>query len=324
MLEALGLDAVAEGTYRLLLARRDLDIDRIASELRVSSAEVHAALDRLAELELVRPSVQISGGLRTISPEVGLKLLLERRQAELVRRQLQVAACQEAVEQLVSEYTETTVSVEIEEVIGMDAVAERIERLASQVETRVEAFMPGGAQDPAMIESAKVLDRQVLGRGVLIRTVGLDSIRNDPATLRYAHWLVGNGGEVRTVPTLPIRMIIYDRQAALLPVDPDNTRMGTVHLTGSGSLAALAALFDQTWDSAVPISASATSDSSGLSPQERRLLRLLSEGLTDENVAQQFGVSPRTVRRMMADLMNRLGARSRFEAGLRAAEQGWL
>ncbi|MEV4454832.1 LuxR C-terminal-related transcriptional regulator [Microbispora sp. NPDC049633] len=58
--------------------------------------------------------------------------------------------------------------------------------------------------------------------------------------------------------------------------------------------------------------------------QERQLLKLLAEGLTDEGAARQLGLSQRTVRRMMAGIMERLGARSRFEAGLQAAKRGWL
>jgi DNA-binding NarL/FixJ family response regulator len=53
-------------------------------------------------------------------------------------------------------------------------------------------------------------------------------------------------------------------------------------------------------------------------------LKLPAQGLTDEAAAARLGVSHRTARRMMAELMERLGARSRFEAGLRAAQRGWL
>jgi DNA-binding NarL/FixJ family response regulator len=62
----------------------------------------------------------------------------------------------------------------------------------------------------------------------------------------------------------------------------------------------------------------------GLSPTDRHLLRLLADGLTDEAAAKRLGISARTVRRIMADLMDRLGAESRFEAGVEAARRGWL
>src|SRR5690606_39837840 len=61
-----------------------------------------------------------------------------------------------------------------------------------------------------------------------------------------------------------------------------------------------------------------------LTTRERELLTLLSAGNTDESAAAQLGVSVRTVRRMVADIMDRLGARSRFQAGVKAADRGWL
>ncbi|WP_332328047.1 MULTISPECIES: helix-turn-helix transcriptional regulator [unclassified Streptomyces] len=57
---------------------------------------------------------------------------------------------------------------------------------------------------------------------------------------------------------------------------------------------------------------------------EYRLLDMLVRGLTDRAVARRLGLSERTVRRMVAHLMDRLGAASRFEAGARAVERGWL
>lgn len=58
---------------------------------------------------------------------------------------------------------------------------------------------------------------------------------------------------------------------------------------------------------------------SPISPREWQVLQLLAQGCTDEAVARNLGVSLRTVRRTTADLMERLGARSRFQAGLKAA-----
>ncbi|MDJ0386171.1 hypothetical protein [Streptomyces sp. G-G2] len=46
--------------------------------------------------------------------------------------------------------------------------------------------------------------------------------------------------------------------------------------------------------------------------------------MTDEAAARRLGVSQRSVRRRMSALMERLHASSRFEAGLKAAQQGWL
>lgn len=57
---------------------------------------------------------------------------------------------------------------------------------------------------------------------------------------------------------------------------------------------------------------------------ERTLLGMIAGGDTDEAAARKLGVSLRTVRRMMAHLMERLEAASRFQAGVNATKRGWL
>ena len=57
---------------------------------------------------------------------------------------------------------------------------------------------------------------------------------------------------------------------------------------------------------------------------ELALLRLLARGLTDEVVAQKLGLTGRTLRRRLRSAMDKLEASSRFEAGFKLAESGWL
>jgi DNA-binding NarL/FixJ family response regulator len=45
-------------------------------------------------------------------------------------------------------------------------------------------------------------------------------------------------------------------------------------------------------------------------------------GVTDQSAARQLGLSLRTYRRRVADLLAELDADSRFQAGLRAGELG--
>jgi DNA-binding CsgD family transcriptional regulator len=75
---------------------------------------------------------------------------------------------------------------------------------------------------------------------------------------------------------------------------------------------------------AVPLTPTGISTATELSNRERVLLALLSSGSTDQEVAAELGLSVRTVRRMVSDLMHQLGARSRFAAGVHAIDRGWL
>lgn len=157
-----------------------------------------------------------------------------------------------------------------------------------------------------------------------MRSLYLDSVRNSPPSIDYANWLAENGGQVRTAPLLPVRMIIIDRRVAMLPVNGDDTAHGALVLHGHGTLTALCALFEGIWEQARPLGEVELRDARGLTGPEREALRLLGQGLTDEAISKRLGVSPRTARRMAADLMEQLGARSRFQAGVLAAQRGWF
>ncbi|MEU8383793.1 LuxR C-terminal-related transcriptional regulator [Streptosporangium sp. NPDC048865] len=52
--------------------------------------------------------------------------------------------------------------------------------------------------------------------------------------------------------------------------------------------------------------------------------RLAAQGVPDEMIARQLGLSVRTVRARFADAMAELGAQSRFQAGVEASRRGLL
>jgi DNA-binding CsgD family transcriptional regulator len=326
VLETLGLDRTAETVYRTMLANDGWGVAQIAGHLSLAEAEVRAALDRLAGLALLRWSFDEAGPPRPVSPDVGLNGLLARHEAELLRRQQQLAESQAAIAQLLAEHVRPGMGPPtVDELTTMDAVLGRLEQLAHRATGQCVSLMPGGGQSTASLAASGPLDELLLSRGVTVLTVYLDSMRNDPATIRYAHWLTELGGAVRTSPTLPLRMVVFDSTTAIVPLDPDNTRLGAVEVTGRGVVRGLMALFERVWEQAAPFGTADTgSEAGGLTSQQRELLRLLARGLTDEAAGKQLGLSLRTVRRMMAELMDRLGARSRFEAGVRAAQQQWL
>ncbi|TDT66323.1 helix-turn-helix transcriptional regulator [Frigoribacterium sp. PhB116] len=57
---------------------------------------------------------------------------------------------------------------------------------------------------------------------------------------------------------------------------------------------------------------------------ERDLLAFVAAGATDDVIARQLGISPRTLRRRLHDLFDELGASNRFHAGVEAARRGWV
>ncbi|MFD9889403.1 LuxR C-terminal-related transcriptional regulator [Amycolatopsis sp. NPDC059027] len=136
------------------------------------------------------------------------------------------------------------------------------------------------------------------------------------------------GAQVRTDAEVPMEALVIDRRSVVLPVD----RTGSGNQTGvavfrlPGVVTATAGLFERIWQAAVPLAPTELPDPDEqmLTDRERDLLALLCSGSTDESAAAQLGISVRTVGRMVADIMNRLGARSRFQAGAKAVDRGWL
>lgn len=335
MLELLGLDTVTEAVYRAMLAEPGDGAVEIAGRLRITEEEVRRAWDRLAELSLVQfasggtAAAGEAGPPRPVSPELGLEHLLARVQMELVEHRRKVAAARATASRLASEYAELrarTCPVTVEHLPDVAQVRDRLAVLTNSVRGEVMAFVPGGAQTEANRQAARPLNEWLLRRDVVMRTVYLDSVRNDPATVAHARRITELGGQVRTVATLPTRMTIIDRETAVLPADSEDSSAGAVVLTGQGPLAALCGLFETVWESARPLGETSRRTDGGdeLDSQEFAVLRLLAEGHTDEGIAKRMGLSHRTARRIATVLMERLGVRSRFEAGVRAVQCGWL
>jgi DNA-binding CsgD family transcriptional regulator/sugar-specific transcriptional regulator TrmB len=328
MMDSLGLDRPAEAVYRAMLANPLDDAAALAARLDVPRPEILQAWGRLTELQLVQTVPGSPELMRAVSPELGLELLLARQQAEFAAHRQRIAASRAAASQLITEYSRLQPTpFHVPGVDYLDGVAEIracLTKLTNEVEREVMAFVPDGGQTAENMAASRPLNESVLKRGITMRTVYVDSVRNNPPTVEHANWLTGLGGQVRTVATLPTRMTIVDRTTAIIPVDSEDSGAAAVRLSGRGTLTALCSLFDSVWEAATPLGEAPLRDPEGLSRQDEAALRLLAEGHTDEGIAKRLGVSPRTARRIATTLMEKLGARSRFEAGVRAVQQGWL
>ncbi|WP_112241269.1 helix-turn-helix transcriptional regulator [Kribbella monticola] len=131
-----------------------------------------------------------------------------------------------------------------------------------------------------------------------------------------------NGAKIRTSPTVPMRLMIFDGIAAVTALDPDDHSAGLVVHHSKAALTMAKALFERYWQDSTDPFAGELKSSKDLAPQEAELLNLLVQGATDEQAGRKLGVSLRTVRRMAAKLSEQAGASGRFELGVRAAQRG--
>ncbi|RFS84319.1 helix-turn-helix transcriptional regulator [Actinomadura spongiicola] len=89
-------------------------------------------------------------------------------------------------------------------------------------------------------------------------------------------------------------------------------------------LGALRGLFAGAWESASLAADRRPLEEAGWDGLHRQVLALLNAGHKDDAAARHLGLSVRTYRRHVAEIMRDMGAASRFQAGARAAELGLL
>ncbi len=323
----IGADELCVAVYRAVISEPQWSVAHVAERLGATQERVRECLDRLAELSMLHlPEDDVSP--LPVHPEVGFSAHIHRWEAQIHTQQLELAAVRAATAELAAAYAAHQASrsnAGLERLYGVDEVRGRLAEMSQLAKEELLAFVPGGSMSPAALEASRPLDERSLAAGVRLKTIYLDSVRNDRGTTEYARWLFERGGEVRTLPSLPLRMLVVDRTSAVLPIDPENSRLGAVVVRSSSVVAALLALFEMSWDRAVPLGGQQVPEETDApSPQEDALLKLLAQGHTDEVAARKLGLSLRTVRRMMANVAGRLGARSRFEAGVLASRCGWL
>jgi hypothetical protein len=123
---------------------------------------------------------------------------------------------------------------------------------------------------------------------------------------------IDEGEEVRLIDHMPTRLFVISGTHAVLP-EPlgfaDEPRL----LVRQGALVeALTLLFELYWERSV-----AVPQLEGARPDQRAfLVRQLASGVKDEQIARTLGLSLRTVRRRVSDLM--------IELGVEAVRRGWL
>ncbi|MEU3454354.1 helix-turn-helix transcriptional regulator [Micromonospora sp. NPDC006766] len=298
------------------------DVDELVAHLGIPETVVHDALSALADQTLITPPTGQPGALHAIGPQLGLIALLNQAEQQMLAQQAKLQAVRASVLAHAASRDTHREREEIVRLEGLDAVRDRLAEHASTATESVQMLTTGAAMPAEAIETGKMLSRIALSRGVQIRHIYHENTLQDAASLAYAEWMAERGEQSRVMPEAPVRMTIVDRQFALIPIEPCSGR-GALEVRGNRLVSAMCLLFEMLWDKSTPLSRR-LANSDGLSDQATAILRLLRRGRTDEAIGRQLGLSERTVRRTVSDLMKRLDAESRFQAGVEAALRGWV
>ncbi|MGH3169310.1 MAG: helix-turn-helix transcriptional regulator, partial [Trebonia sp.] len=240
---------------------------------------------------------------------------------ELARARLSVA-------RLSARYRQARVAVPpheaIEVVTTREGTARRWEQLQRSAREQVRCFDRPPYLSPP--RPANPIEEEMLAAGVAYRAVyhpaGFAEAGR-PAALRR---MIAAGEQARVTENVPVKLFIADDRLGLIPLDVGGSAEAALVIRASSMLDTLIALFELVWERAIPIHADGELPSPGTGPgeDEAALLGLLAAGLTDAAIARHLGTHQRTVQRRVRELLDRLDAGTRFQAGIQAVRRGWL
>ncbi len=319
-LEIAGLLPGDERLYRSILRASGTPRQRLPEVTGLPPASLEEVLDRFAAAGLVQISDDV---VAVVPPADVLGEVIAGETDRLHRENAQVDALRNLLPSLVAEHSSLSHArgdaVDVHAVHGGD-VAALIRSLAVESSGDLMWFRPDQWRLPVTHE-VDAMVRELVASGRRSRAIyPARALEEAPEVLRAR----ADAGElVRIVASVPTRISIFGRSAALIP-DRWAANSGRRLVVREHSLVgALGALFDNVWEHAmtVPGLHGAADDPNG---HRRLLLQQLTRGAKDEQIARVLGVSLRTVRRRVADIMDDLGAASRFQAGVEAVRRGWI
>lgn len=200
----------------------------------------------------------------------------------------------------------------------------RIQDVVGGARTEILAAQPGGPRQRELLELAVARDSAALDRGVEMRTIYRDTVRDHPLTAEYARTMsartTGRPARFATLVGDFERMIIVDREHAFIS---DHIVAGAPPhsawlVTDPAVVAVLARSFDVQWKSAQSWTGELRSRGSAVDTVssvygvrtdrwQRGLMRYLCSGESQPSAARKLGVSQRKVEEEVAVLKSRWG-----------------
>ncbi|MFE7465180.1 hypothetical protein ACFU6R_13925 [Streptomyces sp. NPDC057499] len=296
--------------------------------LGLAPEEVERACRALLALRLLRPAPDNPDRLIPVSPDAAAAEVVGPREAELARAAAHVQAVRDELQSLMPQYRAARRARSGEEGVtvlpDLAAASAMLTEESARCWDEVFTVQPGGGRSPSHLRGAIDRDLAMLDRGVRMRTLYQHSARASLATQGYVERLTAAGAEYRTAAELPDRAVVFDRSVAFLPRRANGgSGEGAVLVRDPDVVAYLCRTFEQHWSGATPFRGTSEAAYKEVGGSLRRaLVGLLAEGAKDEVIARRMGMSLRTCRRHIAELLEELGAASRFQGGALAERAG--
>ncbi|WP_228981416.1 hypothetical protein [Streptomyces sp. DH12] len=186
----------------------------------------------------------------------------------------------------------------------------RIGQALGSAEVELLTAQPGGSRTREQVAAALEQDGGALARGVRIRSLYRDVVRDDVVTREYASVMSGRGAEFRTqIGPFP-RMVIIDRREAFIsePLVEDAAPHAARHVRDRAMVAFIVEVFEEVWRRSEQWEGEGRpADGGGLgagaplrtTALQREILLDLENGVMQQATAARLGIS---LRRLTAEV----------------------
>jgi hypothetical protein len=309
-----GLSPIAIRLYSYAVTRLSFLPDELVDALQLTVPEIEAAVSELIQFKLLQQVPGCSGRLESMSPESAADLLVVPLERQLREQRSVISKIRMQVQALAPEYEAGTAyrrrSRAVEVLFDRSDASDLIEESARLCTAQAIASRPGGSHDTETLDATIARDEEMLARGVAMRILYQHAARYHPPTVACAERLTRFGAEIRTIGDQLMESIVFDLSIGIM--EPEDSQP-LVLIREPNILKFMVASFDRSWLLGEPLfmaTARKVSDDLG-----RAIMSLLTEGKSDKSIARRLGISERTCQRHVRNVMIRLNAKSRFQAG---------
>ncbi|MCP2264828.1 hypothetical protein ACFQHV_10095 [Promicromonospora thailandica] len=325
----LGLDPTQELAYRHVLSVGSVTVTQLAAAMEVAEPVAAAWLERLQDLGLILP-VDGTTCFASVDPRSALRSLTDSHTMDLNR-------LREHIPELASVFEDARRGSDAPTLTrllaGHSDIADWYGRLGHEVEQEFLGF----DRPPYVVTPTDALEELAISRGVVWRSVYGAASFDLPGRLDRVRRDVAMGERARVTAAVPVKLAIIDRRLALVSLNLSEEAPEALLTESPPLVEALCLMFESYWERAQPLrqwrsdvaheprpGTGRARDGRAPTAEERELLALLTAEVKDDVIARELGISVRTLGRRLRDLMDALGATSRFRAGAEAARRGWI
>ncbi|MFH8349877.1 LuxR C-terminal-related transcriptional regulator [Streptomyces sp. NPDC018045] len=323
MHDVLDPDSDRGRVYRSLVGHPHESAGRLAARVGLSEAAVQAVLKELAAEDIVVPTAPgaAEAAWEAAPPTQVVEALLRRDDAvrtALRRTGTELERLYRFARRDAGHYGALEV---VEDPARVLAVSRQLQQSAHHQIRVIDVPPYSGTSEHYLAQEA--LQRERMAAGVAYRAIYHGSAFDDPIAWPNMARMIEAGEQARTLDDPPMKLAIGDSDLAVVTLAADD-HSGVVSLLirPSSLFQALSNVFESLWKLAVPVSAAGIGTQ--IDARDRQILTLMASGATDDAIARHLGVGRRTVVRRVSALLDRLGATTRFQAGVQAARRDWL